>query len=336
MFELPFFLQQLITERFETLAAHNPQARQQLQRAVAALSHSYLKGSDQGHLQGDLAILAYLSARLPATYAVGSACLQIVKHLEPQWQPDTLVDLGAGPGSMSLAALAYYQPRHHVLYEADARMIQAGKAIFAAGNIQAHWHQGYLPQLPTLPVASGPRLWLAGYVLNELSPAHREKWYARLQSQWQPEDRLLLIEPGTPRGYQHILEARTAFLAQGNSVGGPCPHQQTCPLPTEDWCHFSERLPRSPLHRYLKGGERNFEDEKYAYLWVSPQAVAPVHAARLLREPRHHKGHMQLRLCTADGVKDPVVGKKNPAYKTLKKSHWGDGLDAKTLAGVLS
>lgn len=336
MFELPFFLQHLITSRFEAMSAKNPQVRQQLQRATASLSQSYLQGSDQGHLQGELAILAYLSARLPATYAVGSACLQAFKNAWPQWQPESLVDLGAGPGSMSLAALSLYHPAHHVLYEADTRMIQAGQDIFKAGGYQAQWHQGYLPQLPKLPEASGPRLWLAGYVLNELSPTHRQQLYSRLQAQWQPNDRLLLIEPGTPRGYQHILEAREAFLAQGAHVGGPCPHQLECPLPTDDWCHFSERLPRSPLHRYVKGGERNFEDEKYAYVWVSPQALEPAHAARLLRQPRHHKGHMQLRLCTPEGIAEPIVSKKNPAYKTLKKANWGDGLDAKTAAVVLS
>jgi ribosomal protein RSM22 (predicted rRNA methylase) len=346
MFELPLFLQRYLDHEFEALSQQRPQARQELQQAVAQLSRRYLKGpSAEGHLSGSLTILAYLSARLPATYAAGAAVLEQLHQILPEWQPQHVIDLGAGPGSISLAAQRFFQPAHHLLYEADGRMIQSGQTIFEAGKLHNQWQQGYLPALPQKPAAwESSTLWLAGYVLNELKPAQRQQLYHSLQSSLAPEDVLVLIEPGTPAGYQHLLEARQSFLeAAVNATNvtrfhllAPCPHENACPLSEDDWCHFAERLPRSPLHRFLKGGDRNFEDEKYAYLIFSQMPAATSHPGRLLRQPRQHKGHLQLRLCGPTGVSDPIVSKKQAAYKILKKAGWGDGLDAQTTKAVLS
>lgn len=343
MFELPLFLQRYLDQEFENLAQQRPQARQELQQAVAQLSRRYLKGpSAEGHLAGPLTILAYLSARLPATYAAGAAALQQLQQVLPQWEPHRMIDLGAGPGSISLAARRFFTPQQHILFESDKRMIQSGTALFAAGHFEGRWQQGHLPHLPHLPLTSPdtPTLWLAGYVLNELKPAQRQQLYQKLQSTLSPEDVLVLIEPGTPAGYQYLLEARTSFLASQNQTFhllAPCPHAQQCPLPSGDWCHFAERLPRSSLHRFLKGGERNFEDEKYAYLILSGTPATAPHQSRLLRHPnKQHKGHMQVQLCTSTGLSEAIVSKKNPAYKSLKKAGWGDGLDAQTTQAVLS
>lgn len=341
MFELPYFLHTYIHDQFEQLSQKSPQARQRLQQAVAQLSQNYLqaKPQAQSHLQGELAILAYLNTRLPATYAASADVMAQLQRIAPAWQPEHMVDLGAGLGSVSLAALQHYQPQQHLLFESEVRMIQQGREIFEAGGYHGQWQQGYLPQLPPTKHLNGPGLWSLGYVLNELTANQRETLYARLQAQLTSEDVLTIIEPGTPVGYAHILEARDAFLNTSENpwiVWGPCPHQNDCPLPEGDWCHFAERLPRSPLHRDLKGGERNFEDEKYSYLILSQQPAPQPMTARLLRHPRQHKGHMQLRLCTETGIQDTVLSKKNPCYKALKKANWGDGLDAKTTGSVLS
>lgn len=347
MFELPSFLQRYLDQEFERLAQERPQARQELQQAVAQLSQRYLQGpSAAGHLSGSLTILAYLSARLPATYAAGAAVLRQLSQVLPDWQPRHVIDLGAGPGSISLATQPFFRPAQYLLYEADTRMIQRGRAIFEAGGLSSQWQQGYLPSLPPKPADwTAPTLWLAGYVLNELKPTQRQQLYHSLQSTLGPEDVLVLIEPGTPAGYQHLLEARQSFLeaaeplkstASRTHLLAPCPHTRACPLPEGDWCHFAERLPRSPLHRFLKGGDRNFEDEKYAYLILSGSPASAPHQGRLLRQPRQHKGHLQLRLCATPGLSDPVVSKKQPVYKTLKKAGWGDGLDAQTTKAVLS
>ena len=89
------------------------------------------------------------------------------------------------------------------------------------------------------------------YVLNELAPAARESVLQRL---WDATaDTLVIIEPGTPAGWERILAARRQLIEAGAHVLAPCPHAFACPLQAPDWCHFAERVSRSRLHRLAKG-----------------------------------------------------------------------------------
>jgi ribosomal protein RSM22 (predicted rRNA methylase) len=51
-------------------------------------------------------------------------------------------------------------------------------------------------------------------------------------------------------------------------------------------------------------------------------------AARIVRHPRKHSGHVQLTLCTAEGLKHPTITKsQKEEYKRARKAEWGDGWD---------
>ena len=74
---------------------------------AAAMSESYRAGRtshDAVKTRADVA--AYLIARLPATYAAVGAALRATSELVPSLAPTSLIDLCAGPGTASLAALA--------------------------------------------------------------------------------------------------------------------------------------------------------------------------------------------------------------------------------------
>jgi ribosomal protein RSM22 (predicted rRNA methylase) len=109
----------------------------------------------------------------------------------------------------------------------------------------------------------------------------------------------------------------------------PCPHQRDCPMAGEsqsaDWCHFAVRLPRTALHRQLKGGSLSYEDEKFSYL-VATAGSGSTAANRVVRHPLTRKGLMQLRLCTGDGeVSGVVVSKRQgPLYRAARSAEWGD------------
>jgi ribosomal protein RSM22 (predicted rRNA methylase) len=144
---------------------------------------------------------------------------------------------------------------------------------------------------------------------------------------------VLLLEPGTPAGHRRILTARDQLLAAGYQVAAPCPHQLRCPLATEgEWCHFGARLPRSAVHRQVKGADLAYEDEKFSYVAMIRPDVAGAPdwpAGRVVRRPQQRKGLVMLDVCARDGTsrRELVSKSKGEAYKRARKTAWGDRFD---------
>ena len=165
---------------------------------------------------------------------------------------------------------------------------------------------------------------IASYLLGELDPAalvgfSRHAWGLA-------SDTLAIVEPGTTAGYERVLALRAAVTEAGGTTLAPCPHDTPCPLPDGDWCHFATRLPRSPAHRRAKGGERGFEDEKFAYT-VLCRAPHPRPEARVLRRPALRPGHVVLDLCTPSGIDRRTVARsEGDEYRRARKLRWGDAL----------
>ncbi|HEY2913818.1 MAG TPA: small ribosomal subunit Rsm22 family protein, partial [Candidatus Angelobacter sp.] len=137
---------------------------------------------------------------------------------------------------------------------------------------------------------------------------------------------LVLIEPGTRRGFAAIDAARSSLIANKATIIAPCPHHFTCPMAAAgDWCHFSQRVERTSQHRQLKGGALGYEDEKFSYL-IAAKDYLPSPAARIVRHPGKHSGHVQLALCTAEGKIEnrTITRSSKEAYKRARKAEWGE------------
>lgn len=136
---------------------------------------------------------------------------------------------------------------------------------------------------------------------------------------------LVVIEPGTPSGYACVLAARAQLIGLGAHIAAPCPHAAACPLVAPDWCHFAARLNRTAQHRSLKKGTMAYEDEKYSYVIATREGGSPV-PARVIDRPVYHKGLVDLRLCTAAGLRMERVARSNgPGYRAARRARWGDG-----------
>ena len=68
-----------------------------------------------------------------------------------------------------------------------------------------------------------------------------------------------------------------------------------------DWCHFTQRLPRSRAHKQIKGAELPFEDEKFSYVALT-RAPGRRASARVLAQPVVTKVEVTAKLCTVDGL----------------------------------
>jgi len=268
---------------------------------------------------------AYLATRLPATLAAVRRVLAELARARPGWEPRSVLDLGAGPGTATWAAVSQFPSiERAVLVDRDREMTALGMRLARNSGIaalaDASWTVGDATEV------TSPRsdLVLAAYVLGELGPDRTgavERWREAALGQ------LVIIEPGTPAGFERMRAARTSLVASGAHVTAPCPHDDRCPMQGPDWCHFAVRLSRSPLHRELKAARLGYEDEKYSYLAVSPDRPSR-RLPRLVRSPRPHKGHVRLLLCEQGGLHERVVSRRDSGlYRQARAARWGDCLE---------
>ena len=91
----------------------------------------------------------------------------------------------------------------------------------------------------------------------------------------------------------------------------------------DDWCHFSQRLPRSRDHMLLKDAGVPFEDERYSYVVVTRQAVGA--GTRVLAPPLETKPGLTFKLCDGTGLRSTFVAVRDKAeYRRVKKHGWGN------------
>lgn len=270
-------------------------------------------------IQNRMEALAYMASRLPATYgAVADVCARL-NAAWPDFTPRKLLDLGAGPGTATLAACEIWPEIAEVsLVEPNPHLGALAQDLL---EVPAQIHAA---TLQSAPEDSGD-LTLLSYVLNEIpleqvGPLIENIWNATTGA-------LVVIEPGTPLGYQTIIRVRDSLLKAGAYLAAPCPHHLQCPLrDTSQWCHFSVRIDRAGFHRRVKGDAvLGYEDEKFSYL-VATRAQLPHPQARVIGHPRGSK-IVEMELCSADGeaVKEQI-SKRDPLYKAARKAEWGDGL----------
>lgn len=301
-----------------------------LAEATTRLSARY-RADRSSHEAGRLArspvdIAAYAAYRLPATFAAISAALVEARQRHPRWQPATLLDAGAGPGTALWAAHTVWPVLARVtLLERERAMIDFGKRLAAHAGAavvrEAIWQQRDLLE----PWEHAPcDLVIMAYTLGELPLPRLNELIARLWSV--TGDTLVIVEPGTPAGFALIRQARQQLIDAGGYVIAPCPHQEACPMPDNDWCHFAQRVARTPLHRQVKQATLSYEDEKFSYVAVS-RLPAPPLAGRVLRHPQVRPGHIYLDLCTPSGLRHPIVTRKDhAAFREARDLRWGDAI----------
>lgn len=295
-----------------------------IKKAAEALSQRYRGEIRDGrlHLSERAAATAYLATRLPATYAAVRASLSAIADVRPEWSPQTLLDVGSGPGSVLWAARDQWPSiEHATMVEASEAIRQIGERLARESGARTSWIAADIQR--GLPALEGAELVTLAYVLGELAPAAINPLIDRL---WElSRDVLLVVEPGTPAGWQRMLLVRDRLIALGAHIIAPCAHAARCPLAAPDWCHFSRRVARSRTHRLAKDADVPWEDEKFIYLAVS-RTPNDAPAARVLARPRAASGAVRLKLCSPNGqVEERLVTKRQGNdYKTARRVDWGD------------
>ncbi|MGK5500262.1 small ribosomal subunit Rsm22 family protein [Streptomyces sp. URMC 125] len=292
-------------------------------------------------------VAAYAAYRMPATFEAVAAALGALADRAPGLAPATHLDVGGGTGAAVWAAAATWGDggadgtgpgtrRTTVLDWAEPALALGRELAAGSGSAAlraAEWRHGRITAGGELPPAD---LVTVSYVLGELPEEAR---HGLVDAAAAAGRAVVVVEPGTPAGYERIIEARRRLVGAGLRVLAPCPHGAACPIaPGSDWCHFAARVSRSSLHRQVKGGSLAYEDEKFSYVAAvrpGPDGAPPTApaGARIVRRPQLRKGQVLLDLCTGpDGERgglrrETVTRRHGPAYRAARDADWGDRWD---------
>lgn len=299
-----------------------------LRQGGAEMSAAYRQGKGSHKaFQIRAQLLSYLVTRFPATFA---ACIKVFEEIKmrmPDFSFRRLLDVGAGPGSASWAALQVFGELSSLyLMERESEAIAIGKKLAECGSDiwkQAEWMATSIEEalIPAVDAA------VLSYVIGEMS---RESVQNLVQRLWKSAvSVIVVVEPGTPRGYQNVLAVREWAISNGAVLVAPCPHAQPCPMKEKDWCHFPARVERTRIHRQMKGGTLGYEDEKFSYVVLArpEMKILPLHG-RAVAKPVKGSGYVKIPLCVENGHLEIFTAsrKEKDMYRAARDVEWGGGI----------
>src|SRR5262249_13879851 len=150
-------------------------------------------------------------------------------EMSPDLAPESLLDVGAGPGTASWAAAEAFASLQSFT-QIDANDSLRRLALQLAQDSTRLADCIHLPgeARTNLLEASPADLVIARHVVGEIGESEQR---ALAEAMWaKARHALLVIEPGTPAGYARILALRRQLIGAGAHVAAPCPHENACPL----------------------------------------------------------------------------------------------------------
>lgn len=300
-----------------------------IQKAAQELSLRYREKQNKNikFIQSKEEAIAYLCMRFPATFAANYKVYSQLASCVDVASIHSLLDLGSGSGASVFAALEMLPSLEKVeCVEQDAFLIDLGKNLLkeSKSKIKNSWTCDSF----TNPSQAQPAdLVVFSYSLGE-APKNS---YHEIFDHVLPlvKNYLVIIEPGTPVGFERILHARDYLIEKQMHLVAPCPHNKVCPMnKTFKWCHFSQRLPRTTFHKYLKDAALGYEDEKYSYV-VFSKLESPTSGDRIVGKPKVSSGFAEFEICSQQGSLEhaKILKRDVDNFGSIKKLEWGDTLD---------
>ena len=315
----------------EELIEHANCSSSDLRSAVEKMTVSYKESSGHGArlVTRRCEVLAYAATRMPATFGAITASLDAALQTlseEDTASLSTVLDLGAGTGAAVLAASECLPSDITVTaVEREPEMLSVGKQLTQDCHVAWELSDAAAYARRLADTDKTYDVVITSYMTNEMADDVRR---AFLDLLWKITGKLLvIIEPGTKVGSAILRAAKQQLSVSGARVCAPCPNIDGCPLPEDDWCHFTCRVARSKLHKTLKGGDVPYEDEKFSYLALTLLPYQPTEN-RVLRHPQKDTGRITLTVCTPEGRIVKTVTKRDKEHFTVaRKSGAGDSID---------
>ncbi|KAL1918816.1 uncharacterized protein VTP21DRAFT_2838 [Calcarisporiella thermophila] len=299
--------------------------------------------------------LAYIAGSMPITYG---ALFNVIAELQtriPKFCPQSVLDFGTGPGTAIWAATEVYGDtlQKFVGVDKSEDMLRIAETLITSHpNPQKIEFQQYLPY----NLKEKHDLVISSFTLGEIPTTSAQN--STLDALWNlTGDVLILIDRGTPAGFNKIVTARDYILRKAEKANAfeekedentevsdahviaPCPHDRPCPMMnSKEWCHFSQKVQRPDFTMRTKHSKINFEDAKYSYVILrrgtrpQPNALSDMQTSsyswpRLVFPPLKRNKHVVMDTCSQSGNIERMVIPKSQGktqYRDARKSHWGD------------
>ena len=244
-----------------------------------------------------------------------------------------LVDVGAGPGTASIAILVYvlnrYSKAKKLPFKVELEWIDYNETILKDGELFLNSLLAHFSDFEgDIRLKTDARQWwkhpanfnyeaslvLFGNVLNESS--HDQRVYAQGLVPFFKSVKgggVLFVEPAFKSASQRVGQIRDELMPR--PIWGPCFHQEKCPLANgRDWCHFS--VPVSLPGKFFKkfsvklGSVRDWL--KFSFVWIAadqdrelvPSAPhSKLNLARVVSDPMKTPRGNQNQICEPVQIK---------------------------------
>lgn len=290
-------------------------SERELLEAVEELSQKFtVKRSEIGdYLKESRLTAAYTAFYLTTNIPKWSAVLK--------WLPDEFkkaivespfVDVGAGPGTFSLAFLEEEKNYHQKVYQLETSAKMREQALKLWGGLQPEIELEQLTHPKEIPGS----FMVFGHSANEMGAEDALKYIEKIN----PEH-ILFIEPGTKSFFPQMLKIRESLIAQGFHVNFPCPWENACPMKesSEDWCHQFIHVRQSAdverLSQILKLDRKLLPLTVHAY----SKSVNLKQQERIVRVHPSTKFSFEWDVCRGEKLEHYQVMKRGFDKKTQKR-----------------
>ncbi len=297
----------------------------ELKAATKLITAKYKNESGKGRklVTDRLDAEVYSVYRMPATFGACYDALSYVKELYEE-EIDSVTDVGAGSGAASWACDMIFSPSKIICLEREEQMRTLGQKLMECDDSVFSKTSWIGFDITKDEILDKSDLIIASYMFNELDTPDVKRCIMKL---WDKTEKVMVIvEPGTPKGFSVIKTIRDLVISEGGHIIAPCTHEDLCRLTDDDWCHFTCRVQRSRLHKLIKEADVPYEDEKYSYICFSKKQCKRA-KMRVLRHPYITKGQIEVTLCTDSGNTKMNIRKRDgELYKKARKCKQGDSL----------
>ncbi|XP_061196882.1 methyltransferase-like protein 17, mitochondrial [Saccostrea echinata] len=291
--------------------------------------------------------LKYTNARLIPNYSVLTQCLTEIRKRDPDFVPESVLNMGSGVGSAVWATNTVWPQSVKQYYCVDnaIEMNKMAARILKEGDVNRQNmvipNVFFRDKLPSLQ-SGGFSLVICAYTLMDF-PMQSERLQLVKDLWSRTNDYFVLVDVGTYNGFLAIQEVRRRLLRRDKGVDvdemdvnifAPCPHNQHCPKfkcgPETLPCNFE-------VHHQPRRGElqhRISATERYSYVtFKRGDLVEDItnNWPRIVFQDINEQSKKKIAhcvVCCPDGsLKNRIISRKRHGkdlYRIACESQWGD------------